>query len=120
MALALIAVVLAGCGGATAPPSIGVGSGTDPESELVAHLYAAALRFYGSAAHVEPKPDPLAGLDSGDIRVVPGLTGRLIGKLLGYTFKDKRPLPWSEISKVCLGGRGIDNSVGQMCNLLTT
>jgi hypothetical protein len=48
-----------------------------------------------------------------------GSEGRLIGKLLGYTFKDKRPLPWSEISKVCLGGWGIDNSVGQMCNLLT-
>ncbi len=81
LALALIAVVLAGCGGATAPPSIGVGSGTDPESALVAHLYAAALRFYGSAAHVEPKPDPLAELDSGDIGVVPGLTGRLLATL---------------------------------------
>ena len=81
LALALIAVVLAGCGAATAPPSIGVGSGTDPESALVAHLYAAALRFYGSAAHVEPKPDALAGLDSGDIGVVPGLTGRLLATL---------------------------------------
>lgn len=55
-----------------------VGATFDPESALVAHLYAAALRSYGTAAHVETRDDPLADLDSGDVRVVPGLTGRLL------------------------------------------
>ncbi len=41
-------------------------------------MYAAALRTYGTAAHVESVPDPLAGLDSGAIGVVPGFTGRLL------------------------------------------
>ena len=50
-----------------APPSIAVGSESDPESALLAHVYAAALRFYGSPAHVEPAPDPLADLDSGEV-----------------------------------------------------
>ena len=78
VASVLIAVVLAGCGGATAPPSVSVGSSTDAESALLAHLYAAALRYYGSAAHVESTPDPLSGLDSGAIGVAPGFTGRLL------------------------------------------
>ena len=33
---------------------------------------------YGTAAHVELVADPLAGLDSGAIGVVPGFTGRLL------------------------------------------
>jgi osmoprotectant transport system substrate-binding protein len=41
-------------------------------------VYAAALRTYGTAAHVESVLDPLAGLDSGAIGVVPGFTGRLL------------------------------------------
>ena len=52
--------------------------GDDAESTLLAHLYAAALRTYGTAAHVEVVPDPLAGLDSGDVVVAPGFTGRLL------------------------------------------
>jgi len=82
VALALIALILmstvAGCGGQTGPPSIGVGAAPDPESALIAHLYAAALRSYGSPAHVQPAPDPLTKLDSGDVRVVPGFTGRFL------------------------------------------
>ncbi len=81
LAVALVAAVLAGCGGATAPPTVSVGANTDAESALLAHLYAAALRYYGSAAHVEPTPDPLGGLDSGAIGVAPGLTGRLLTTL---------------------------------------
>jgi len=76
--VALIAVVTAGCGGQIGPPSIAVGSTSDPESTLVAHLYAAALRFYGSPAHVRSAPDPVGELDSGTVRVVPGFTGRLL------------------------------------------
>jgi glycine betaine/choline ABC-type transport system substrate-binding protein len=45
---------------------------------LVAHLYAAALRFYGSPAYVQSVPDPVTELDSEDIRVAPGFTGRLL------------------------------------------
>ncbi|HEY6574645.1 MAG TPA: hypothetical protein VI029_06865, partial [Mycobacterium sp.] len=76
--LALVAVVAAGCGERAGPPSVAVGSTSDPESTLVAHLYAAALRFYGSPAHVRPVPDPVSELDSGTVRVVPGFTGRLL------------------------------------------
>jgi glycine betaine/choline ABC-type transport system substrate-binding protein len=81
LALALIALmVVAGCGGQTGAPSIAVGAESDPESALVAHLYAAALRFYGSAAHVQSGSDPLTELDSGDVRVVPGFTGRFLAR----------------------------------------
>lgn len=57
---------------------IPVGSTPDPESAVVAHLYAAALRFYGNPAHVLTDQDPLGQLDSGEIRVVPGFTGQLL------------------------------------------
>jgi len=79
---ALIAVSTAACGSVDETPSVAVGSAQDPESELVAHIYAAALRFYGSPAHVEPSPDPLAKLDSGDARVVPGFTGRVLHRFV--------------------------------------
>lgn len=71
-------MVAAGCGGQAAPPSIAVGAVADPESLLVAHLYTAALRFYGNQAHVAATDDPVNKLDSGDVRVVPGLTGQLL------------------------------------------
>jgi glycine betaine/choline ABC-type transport system substrate-binding protein len=77
---ALIAMATAGCGGHPGPPSIAVGSASDAESTLVAHLYAAALRFYGSPAHVQSVRDPVTELDSGPVRVVPGFTGRLLDK----------------------------------------
>jgi osmoprotectant transport system substrate-binding protein len=78
-AVALIAwFLVAGCGGPTAGQSVAVGARDDVESTLLANLYASALRTYGTAAHVDVVPDPLAGLDSGDIRVTPGFTGRLL------------------------------------------
>lgn len=77
MVLVLVAVVIAGCG-QTNPPSVTVGAGPDPESALLAHLYAAALRYYGSATRVEPGDDPLRGLDAGTAGVVPGFTGALL------------------------------------------
>jgi osmoprotectant transport system substrate-binding protein len=79
LVVALVALLVAGCGhGAMAPPSIAVGARDDAESMVLANLYAAALRSYGTAAHVESATDPLAGLDSGAIAVVPGFTGRLL------------------------------------------
>jgi osmoprotectant transport system substrate-binding protein len=80
LASAVVALLLAGCGGGQPAPSIGVGAGKDPESTLLAQLYAAALRYYGSAAHVESSDDPIAGLDDADVTVVPGLTGRLLAR----------------------------------------
>jgi glycine betaine/choline ABC-type transport system substrate-binding protein len=79
LALVLMALfAIAGCGRPAGPPPIAVGSTSDPESQLVAHLYVAALRFYGSPAHVRSVPDPVTELDSGEVRVVPGFTGRLL------------------------------------------
>ncbi|MBY0289279.1 MAG: hypothetical protein K2X52_19380 [Mycobacteriaceae bacterium] len=75
---ALVAVSAAGCGVSDQTPSLTVGSGPDPESALIAHIYAEALRFYGSPAHVETSSDPLSKLDSGEARVVPGFTGRVL------------------------------------------
>ena len=83
LALALIALTTmstAGCGGETAAPSIAVGAKPGAQSALVAHLYAAALRSYGSPAHVQSEADPLTELDSGTIRIVPGFTGQLLAR----------------------------------------
>jgi glycine betaine/choline ABC-type transport system substrate-binding protein len=85
LAWALVALAVlgtAGCGGGGETPSVVVGSAENPESALVAHLYAEALRFYGSPAHVESSPDPLTELDSGDARVVPGFTGRVLHRFV--------------------------------------
>lgn len=79
LAVLLVVLLIAGCGDGGAPaPSIAVGATDGPESALLAHVYAAALRYYGSAAHVEQGGDPIAGLDAGDVEVVPDFTGRLL------------------------------------------
>lgn len=78
LAVALAVLLIAGCGSTPPPPSIAVGAGPDAESTLLAHVYAAALQSYGSPAHVEQSPDPVDDLDTGDVEVVPGLTGRLL------------------------------------------
>lgn len=76
-ALGLVALVLSGCAGEQTVESIAVGAGPDPESQVLAHIYAGALRTEG-AAHVEVLDDPLAGLDSGVATVLPGFTGELL------------------------------------------
>ncbi|MDY6872011.1 MAG: glycine betaine ABC transporter substrate-binding protein [Actinomycetota bacterium] len=78
--IALCAVVLSACGDPQAGPSLTIGSGRDDASLVTAHLYAAALRHYGTATRVEPTADPLTVLDAGDVAVVPGLTGRLLDR----------------------------------------
>jgi glycine betaine/choline ABC-type transport system substrate-binding protein len=79
LAIALVALLIAGCGGqAPPPPSVSVGA--DGQSTLLAHLYAAALRYYGSPAHVRDTPDPLAALDSGAVDVVPSFTGDVLAR----------------------------------------
>lgn len=79
LALAALVAALTACGAQqSSAESLAVGAGPSPESELLANLYAAALRSYGTPAHVEVTADPLAGLDSGMITVVPDFTGRLL------------------------------------------
>lgn len=78
--VALVALLIAACGAPAPAPSIAVGASDDVESALLAHLYASALRYYGSAAHVETSADPVADLDTGDVLVAPGLTGRLLSR----------------------------------------
>lgn len=78
LAVVIVALLIAGCGGNDEPRSVAVGAGPDAESDLLAQLYASALRYYGSPAHVESSPDPVADLDTTDVEVVPGLTGRLL------------------------------------------
>jgi glycine betaine/choline ABC-type transport system substrate-binding protein len=78
--VALIAMSTAGCGGQPGVPSIAVGATPDAESALVAHLYAAALRSYGSPAHVQTEDDPLTELDAGKVMIAPGFTGRLLAR----------------------------------------
>lgn len=78
VAALLVALVVAGCGTSAPAPSLAVGTGPDPATTLLAHLYAAALRSYGTAAHVEQGADSLSELDTGDVEVVPGFTGRLL------------------------------------------
>jgi glycine betaine/choline ABC-type transport system substrate-binding protein len=78
LAVALVALLVVGCGGQAGAPSVAVGAGNDAESVLLAQVYAAALRYYGSPAHVESSPDPVADLDTGDVTVVPGFTGQLL------------------------------------------
>jgi len=80
LVVGLFALLVVACGSPAPGPSLAVGATADPEMTLLANLYAAALRFYGSAAHVQTVDDPLAALDSGDVSVVPGFTGRLLQK----------------------------------------
>ena len=72
------ALLVAGCADEHTPRALVVGAGADPDSTVLAELYAAALRYYGSRALVEHSPDPFAQLDTAQVNVVPGLTGGLL------------------------------------------
>ena len=72
------ALLVAGCADGRTPRALVVGAGTDPDSTVLAELYAAALRYYGSRALVEHSPHPIAQLDTAQVNVVPGLTGDLL------------------------------------------
>ncbi len=74
----LVAVAVVGCGAPTPPPTLRVGATTDTQTTLLANIYAAGLRYYGTAADVETSDDPMATLDSGSVSVVPGTTGRFL------------------------------------------
>ncbi|WP_422745610.1 glycine betaine ABC transporter substrate-binding protein [Mycobacterium sp. WMMD1722] len=72
------AMLVAACGAPPAGPTLSIGTHPDDESQVIAHLYAAALRHYGTGTRIEEADDPLVALDAGDIAVVPGFTGRLL------------------------------------------
>ncbi len=78
LALGLAAVLIAGCGGHSQPPTLSVGTSPDPQSQVLAELYASALRGAGAEVRVAPVADPVAGLDTGELTVVPGFTGRFL------------------------------------------
>ncbi|OLO99426.1 hypothetical protein BVU76_25685 [Mycolicibacterium porcinum] len=79
--LMLVALASAGCGGSSAPRALAVGAGPAPESVLLGHLYAAALRYYGTPAEVTETDGTLGVLDSGSVTVQPGFTGRFLTRL---------------------------------------
>lgn len=79
--LLLLALVSAGCGGHSGPAVLAVGAGQGPESALLGHLYAAALRYYGTPAAVTETDGVPSVLDSGSVTVLPGFTGRFLTEL---------------------------------------
>ena len=74
----VVAVLAVGCGAPAPAQTLTVGSTSDPQMTLLANIYAAGLRYYGTAADVETSDDPMATLDSGSVSVVPGTTGRFL------------------------------------------
>lgn len=79
--IVLAVVLVAACGGTGGQPSMAVGAPDDSETALLAHIYAAGLRYYGTAARVEPSDDVFEALDTGKISVAPGFTGQLLQRL---------------------------------------
>jgi glycine betaine/choline ABC-type transport system substrate-binding protein len=75
---ALLAVLVAGCSSPGPGPSVAVGASSDPQNTLLANIYAAGLRYYGTAANVETSDDPLAAMDAGKVGLTAGFTGRLL------------------------------------------
>jgi glycine betaine/choline ABC-type transport system substrate-binding protein len=76
--LLVVAALLVGCSSPAPVPALTVGATADAESTLLANVYAAGLRYYGTAAVVEVSDDPVAALDDGAVSVTPGFTGRLL------------------------------------------
>lgn len=76
--LAFVAMLAVGCGAPGPGPALAVGASSDPMNTLLANVYAAGLRYYGTAAEVAVSEDPLAALDAGKVSVTTGFTGRLL------------------------------------------
>ncbi|WP_308124112.1 glycine betaine ABC transporter substrate-binding protein [Rhodococcus sp. BP-266] len=78
----LLSCLAVACGGTEQQSPIVVGSGDDVRDELVAEIYAGALRSVGADVRTETRigdrSDYLAALDKGDVDVVPELTGELL------------------------------------------
>jgi len=79
--LVAAAALVVACGAPGRPPSLVVGATADAPGTVLAHVYAAALRSYGTVVRIETAAgtdDTLRGLDSGAVTLVPGFTGRLL------------------------------------------
>lgn len=74
----LAALFAVACGSPAPGPSLVVAASSDPQSALLANIYAAGLRYYGTPARVETFGDPLAALDDAKASVTVGFTGRLL------------------------------------------
>lgn len=77
----LVAVLIAACAAPHAGPSMTVATTDDPETTLLAHIYAAGLRYYGTTARVQVSDDVMIALDTATASVAPGFTGRLLARL---------------------------------------
>ena len=76
--IVVAAVFAVACGSPAPAPSLVVAASPDPQNALLANIYAAGLRYYGTAARVETFEDPFAALDDGKAGVTAGFTGRLL------------------------------------------
>ncbi len=76
--LVVLAAFVAACSHPAPGPSLTVASSADPQIALLANVYAAGLRYYGTDAKVQAVADPVAALDTGKVSVAPGFTGRLL------------------------------------------
>lgn len=74
----VVTALVAGCGAEGGPTVLTVSASPDRQNTLLANIYAAGLRYYGTAVRVEVAPDPLAELDAGKASVTTGFTGRLL------------------------------------------
>lgn len=79
--LIALALLVAACAAPGGGPSMAVGATADSQSTLLAQVYAAGLRYYGTAARVEVSGDALGALDAGKVSVAPFFTGRLLQRL---------------------------------------
>ena len=75
------AVFAVACSSPAPGPSLVVSASADPQNDMLANIYAAGLRYYGTAAQVQTVEDPLAALDTGEASVTAGFTGRLLHRL---------------------------------------
>lgn len=76
--LVVLAVVAVGCSSSGPGPSLIVGATADPQITVLANVYAAGLRYYGTEAKVQVLADPVAALDTGKAGVTPGFTGSFL------------------------------------------
>ena len=79
--IASVTLLATACGAPGGAPAMAVGATADSQSVLLAQIYAAGLRYYGTAARVEVSGDVLDALSAGKVSVAPGFTGRLLQRL---------------------------------------
>ncbi len=76
--LVALASLMVACSTPSPGPSLIVGASSDPQNALLANIYAAGLRYYGTDTEVQTVDDEMAALDAGKVSVTVGFTGRLL------------------------------------------